>query len=70
MGETGHYFSDVEGLVLLIRKVLADEDLVEESRVKTRLRADTLYSWDAITDQYEALFAEMSDQLSCVKEPR
>jgi glycosyltransferase involved in cell wall biosynthesis len=43
-----------------LRGVLADllrrPGLVEEMRRRAETRARTMYSWDAITDQYEALF--------------
>ena len=60
LAETGQYFKDAGGLVALIEKVLADPDVVQEYRLNTRQRAETLYSWDTVTDQYEALFAEMA----------
>jgi glycosyltransferase involved in cell wall biosynthesis len=40
-----------------MRCVLADPDEVERLRTSARQRAETSYSWDSITDEYDAYFA-------------
>jgi glycosyltransferase involved in cell wall biosynthesis len=46
-----------------LREVLTDllrqPDRVEELRRRAEVRARTVYNWDAITDQYEALFRKL-----------
>jgi glycosyltransferase involved in cell wall biosynthesis len=57
VGEAGLTFSGVEGVPALtaqLERILADPALVETYRERARERAKR-YSWDAVTDQYEAL---------------
>jgi glycosyltransferase involved in cell wall biosynthesis len=57
VGEAGLTFSGVEGVPSLtaqLERILADPALVETYRERARERAKR-YSWDAVTDQYEAL---------------
>ena len=42
-----------------MRCVLADPDEVERLRRCARERAETSYSWDSITDEYESYFASL-----------
>jgi glycosyltransferase involved in cell wall biosynthesis len=60
LDSTGLYFSGVEDLGVLMTKVVADPDLVRRLRSETRERAEALYSWDRVTDQYEKLFHDMA----------
>jgi glycosyltransferase involved in cell wall biosynthesis len=57
VGDAGLTFSGVEGVPSLtaqLERILADPALVERYRERARERAKR-YSWDAVTDQYEAL---------------
>lgn len=59
VGDCGLFYSSVEELSRHLRAAIADPQLVESFREKARSRIQLLYSWDAITDQYERLFAEL-----------
>ena len=57
VGDAGLYFSGAEGVDSLTRqleRLLAEPDLVAEYRRRALKRAQS-YSWEAVTDQYEAL---------------
>jgi glycosyltransferase involved in cell wall biosynthesis len=57
VGDAGIYFSGRDGagdLARQLERVLDDPALVEEYRSRARARA-RLFSWDAVTDQYEQL---------------
>ncbi len=57
VGSAGVYFSGaagVEDLVIQLRRLLADPDLVGGCRLRALERAKE-YSWDAVTDRYEEL---------------
>src|SRR5262245_15592045 len=56
LGDCGLFFSSVEELSGLLQKAVDDPRFVESFRGRARARAQALYSWDAITDQYEELF--------------
>lgn len=55
-GECGLFFSNTQELSALLQKVVDDPQLVENFRRKARARALAVYSWEAITDEYEQLF--------------
>jgi len=57
VGDAGLTFSGKEGVASLteqLERILADPQLVEDYRGRARERA-RMYSWDAVTDEYEAL---------------
>ncbi len=54
-GDCGLYFTTAQELASLMRRTLEDPALVASLREKAQARARALYSWDAITDQYEKL---------------
>ncbi len=56
-GEAVRYF-DFDGLPRLLEAALASDDT--EIRARARARARERYSWEAITDAYEALFREIA----------
>jgi glycosyltransferase involved in cell wall biosynthesis len=56
LGDCGMLFSSAAELSRLIETCIQDEELVEGFRGKARSRAQAVYSWDAITDEYEELF--------------
>ena len=59
LAETGMFFNDPEELARQIQLTLADDNLVARLRACTQNRAKTRYSWDAVTDAYEKLFAQL-----------
>jgi glycosyltransferase involved in cell wall biosynthesis len=62
LDDTGLYFDRVEDLAALMRGVVDDESGVRRMRAAARSRVEALYSWDAVTEQYEALFRRMTRQ--------
>jgi glycosyltransferase involved in cell wall biosynthesis len=48
----------VSSLQHRLEDLISDPNLVNEYRIKARLRAQDCYSWDAVTDEYEQLFRE------------
>jgi glycosyltransferase involved in cell wall biosynthesis len=64
VADAGRYFArrDAEDLATQMRRVLDDPDDVERLRRRARERAETSYSWDAITDEYEAYFTTLVDR--------
>jgi glycosyltransferase involved in cell wall biosynthesis len=49
----------VSSLQHLLEDLISDPNLVNEYRIKARLRAQDCYSWDAVTESYEQLFREV-----------
>jgi glycosyltransferase involved in cell wall biosynthesis len=49
-----------DGLAEVLQRVLANPDEIADYRRRAAERAATVYSWDAVTDQYEALFAALT----------
>ncbi len=59
IGDAGLSYRGAAGARALrdvLARLLADPALVAEFRTRAAARAAAVYSWDAITDQYEALF--------------
>lgn len=56
VGDCGLFFSDSATLTSLLQTAIDSPQLVESYRIKAQSRAQALYSWDAITDEYEELF--------------
>jgi glycosyltransferase involved in cell wall biosynthesis len=59
VGDSGLFFSSAAELSKLIQQVVDDPQLVESYREMAQARIVKLYSWDAITDQYEKLFRDL-----------
>lgn len=59
MGDCGLYYSSVEELTAQLQRAIDEPQVAEGFRNKARARIQALYSWDAITDQYEKLFKEL-----------
>jgi glycosyltransferase involved in cell wall biosynthesis len=59
VGDCGLFFSSAAELSRLIQQAVDDPQLVESYRDMARSRIVKLYSWDAITDQYEKLFRDL-----------
>lgn len=49
----------IHGLAAAMRRLLSDRELTARLRVAAVERVKAAYSWDRITDQYEALFAAL-----------
>jgi glycosyltransferase involved in cell wall biosynthesis len=60
VGDCGMYFSNAGDLARQIQAAIDDPAMVERYRGLAHAHAQALYSWDAITDQYEKLFNQMS----------
>lgn len=63
IGSAGASFSDaddVESLASVLRRLDADDAEVERLRHAALDRVRQAYSWDRVTDQYEALFAQLA----------
>lgn len=48
-----------EDLHLVLRKLIADQNLIEEYRKRAYTRANTYYSWETVTDEYERMFFKL-----------
>lgn len=59
VGGAGLFFKDAAELSKLLQSAVDDPRMVDEFRRKARQRAETEYSWDRITDQYEKLFSDL-----------
>jgi glycosyltransferase involved in cell wall biosynthesis len=60
LDDTGLYFENTTDLRSLTIRVLDDRDLAGNLRERSRRRAQALYSWDEVADQYETMFADMA----------
>jgi glycosyltransferase involved in cell wall biosynthesis len=60
LGPAGLYYTDVAGLARGMRGILEDLPRVERLRRETGDRVRELYSWERITDEYEALFKKLT----------
>jgi glycosyltransferase involved in cell wall biosynthesis len=59
VGDCGLFFSDASTLTGLLQTAVDSPELVQSYRDKARARAQALYSWDAITNEYEELFRKL-----------
>ena len=59
VADCGLLFHDVDALTAQIQRTVYNPAIVREYGDKARARAQRLFSWDAVTDQYENLFREM-----------
>jgi len=62
IGDAGFAYEGRLGDVSLrevLKKLLSSPELVGEYRVRARLRAQTHYTWEAVTDAYERLFYQV-----------
>ena len=63
VGDAALPYSGSEGandLARVLAQAIADPALIEEYRQRAAHRAATVYSWDAVTDQYEDLFSQLA----------
>ncbi len=58
LGDSGLYFSEVSGLKKQMELLLASPAKVAELRKAARERAEKLYRWTTVIDDYEKLFLE------------
>ena len=59
VGDSALFFDGVESLTRQIQRTIDDPSIVKQLGDKAHARAQRLFSWDAITDQYEKLFRDM-----------
>jgi glycosyltransferase involved in cell wall biosynthesis len=62
IGDAGISFSaedDINSLADVIRGLESDDLMIETMRRRALERVESVYSWERITDQYEALFESM-----------
>lgn len=72
LGEAGLYYArnEADSLAAVMRAVVANEAERRRLGEAARVRASAEYSWDHVTDQYEALFRRMrGDRSSAELEP-
>jgi glycosyltransferase involved in cell wall biosynthesis len=60
LGEAGRYYRGADGLARELQAVLDDPDTARELGRQAHERAAAIYGWDAITDAYEAWFADLA----------
>ena len=58
LGDAGEFYpvNDFKALADIIARLVENPESIERFRGLARARADALYRWDRITDQYESLF--------------
>lgn len=62
IGDAGFAYDGIEGassLRQVLERLIADPKLVQEYRQHARHRAETTYTWEAVTDDYERLFHKL-----------
>ncbi len=59
VGDCGLFFHDADSLAAQMRVTLQDAGLVDSLRSRAHARARALYSWNAITDEYEKLLESL-----------
>ena len=62
IGDAGFVYDGKAGaddLELVLRRLLAEPELVEHYRQRARQRVQTYYSWEVVTDMYEKLFYQI-----------
>jgi glycosyltransferase involved in cell wall biosynthesis len=60
VGDCGLFFGSAAELADRIQAAIDDPQMAQACGIKARARAQALYSWDAIADQYEKLFSELT----------
>jgi len=62
LSDAGFFYSknNFEELSVVLAKLLSDVELVREYGGLAKERAESVYTWDKITDQYEVLFRELT----------
>ena len=60
VGDCGLYYASPEELTARLQAAIDQPELVETLRARARARIEAVYSWEAVTDQYEKLFKELS----------
>ena len=62
IGEAGFAYdgkAGAEALQAVLKRLLANPDLVAQYRQLARQRAQTEYSWEKVTDAYEQMFNQL-----------
>ena len=60
LGDAGRFYTGVDQLATVLGELLDDPAQLRHLRESARSRAERIYSWDAITDSYEAWFRDLS----------
>lgn len=66
IGDAGFAYEGRQGaadLEHVLARLLADPDLVDDYACRAKQRADTVYTWDAVTDAYERLFYTLCNRV-------
>jgi glycosyltransferase involved in cell wall biosynthesis len=61
LGESGLYYRGSGELAKLLQSLLDDPAIAADLRARARERAASLYSWDSVTDLYEAWLTQLMD---------
>jgi glycosyltransferase involved in cell wall biosynthesis len=62
MGDAGFSYEGKSGSVSLrtiLERLLGNKELVEQARQKAKHRAQSIYSWESVVDEYEKMFYEL-----------
>jgi len=73
IGDAGLSFSDADELATLVTAIQwldTDDAELERLRLAAARRVRQTYSWDRITDQYEALFGRLANAQAGADVPR
>jgi glycosyltransferase involved in cell wall biosynthesis len=65
LGDTGHWYDGKRGqagLQELLGRLIENPAEVAAARPRARARAQTVFSWEAVTDSYERLFYDLTGQ--------
>src|SRR6266851_5524573 len=62
IGDAGIAYTDEDDLAEKLQRVLRDGSLVHSYRNRAQARVQEFYDWDYVVDQYERLFAKMTDR--------
>jgi glycosyltransferase involved in cell wall biosynthesis len=60
VGECGLFFTDTADLTRQIQRVIDNPEIVRALQNKAQARAKAVYSWDAVTEEYEKLFLQLT----------
>ena len=64
VGTAGRYFArrDADDLAAQLRSLLDDPEAIDDLRSRAERRVEEQYSWDAVTGEYEAYFADLASR--------
>jgi glycosyltransferase involved in cell wall biosynthesis len=70
LGDAGLYYHGPDGLAMRLQSVLDDPALAADLQHRATSRAESLYSWDAVTRDYESWFLKLMGRTSTVDKDR